>query len=55
MLLGPLVSERQYAHVRRAIAAARDAGATVAYGGERPDGFEKGYFLQPTILTAIPI
>ncbi|NSY99067.1 aldehyde dehydrogenase family protein, partial [Agrobacterium tumefaciens] len=54
-LLGPLVSERQYAQVRRAITAAREAGATVAYGGERPDGLDKGYFLQPTILTDVPL
>ncbi|WP_411036922.1 aldehyde dehydrogenase family protein [Shinella sp. BYT-45] len=54
-LLGPLVSERQYGQVRRAIAAAREAGATVAYGGERPDGLGKGYFLQPAILTDVPL
>ncbi|PAP92184.1 aldehyde dehydrogenase family protein [Mesorhizobium wenxiniae] len=54
-LLGPLVSERQYDQVCRAVSAAREVGATVSYGGGRPDGFAKGYFVQPTILTDVPV
>ncbi|UCI34636.1 aldehyde dehydrogenase family protein [Mesorhizobium sp. B4-1-4] len=55
VLLGPLVSKRQYEQVFAAIEAARAAGATVACGGERPEGFDKGYYLQPTILTDVPL
>ncbi len=55
VLLGPLVSKRQHDQVVAAIAAAKDAGATIACGGERPEGFDKGYYLQPTILTGVPL
>jgi betaine-aldehyde dehydrogenase len=55
VLLGPLVSKRQYEQVVAAIEGARSAGATVAYGGERPEGFDKGYYLQPTVLTDVPL
>jgi len=55
VLLGPLVSKRQYEQVTAAIEAARKAGATVACGGTRPEGFDKGYYLRPTILTDVPL
>ncbi|CAN7251228.1 aldehyde dehydrogenase family protein [Rhizobium sp. LjRoot30] len=55
VLLGPLVSKRQYEQVLSAIENARKAGATVACGGTRPDGFDKGYYLRPTILTDVPL
>lgn len=54
VLLGPLVSRGQYDKVLAAIEAARDAGATVAFGGKRPEGLDKGYYLEPTILTEVP-
>ncbi|RFB83199.1 aldehyde dehydrogenase [Rhizobium leguminosarum bv. trifolii] len=55
VLLGPLVSKRQHEQVVAAIEAARQAGATVACGGARPEGFDKGYYLQPTVLTDVPL
>ncbi|HEV7249458.1 MAG TPA: aldehyde dehydrogenase family protein [Shinella sp.] len=55
VLLGPLVSKKQHDQVIAAIAAARAAGATVACGGTRPKGFDKGYYLRPTILTDVPL
>ncbi|MEF0942713.1 aldehyde dehydrogenase family protein [Rhizobium sp. BR 362] len=55
VLLGPLVSKRQYHQVLAAIGAARNAGATVACGGDRPAGFDKGYYLCPTVLTDVPL
>ncbi|MFS8054858.1 aldehyde dehydrogenase family protein [Rhizobium sp. BR 317] len=55
VLLGPLVSKRQYHQVLAAIEAAREAGATVACGGDRPEGFERGYYLRPTVLTDVPL
>lgn len=55
VLLGPLVSKKQYDQVVAAIAAAKAAGATVACGGTRPEGFDKGYYLRPTILTDVPL
>lgn len=41
-LLGPLVSKRQHDQVVAAIEGARKAGATVACGGTRPEGFDRG-------------
>lgn len=55
VLLGPLVSKKQHENVVAAIEGARKAGATVACGGERPERFEKGYYLQPTVLTDVPL
>jgi len=55
VLLGPLVSKRQYDQVIAAIESAREAGATVACGGDRPEGCDKGYYLRPTILTEVPL
>ncbi len=55
VLLGPLVSKRQHEQVTAAIAAAKAAGATIACGGARPQGFDKGYYLQPTVLTDVPL
>ncbi|WP_027997393.1 aldehyde dehydrogenase family protein [Sinorhizobium arboris] len=55
VLLGPLVSKRQHEQVVAAIEAAKAAGATVACGGQRPEGFDKGYYLEPTILTDVPL
>ncbi|MCW0018916.1 aldehyde dehydrogenase family protein [Rhizobium sp. BT-226] len=54
-LLGPLVSKRQYDQVVAAIEGARKAGATVACGGTRPEGFDKGFYLRPTVLTDVPL
>ncbi|WP_027664548.1 aldehyde dehydrogenase family protein [Rhizobium leguminosarum] len=54
-LLGPLVSKRQYDQVVAAIEGARKAGATVACGGTRPEGFDRGFYLRPTVLTDVPL
>ncbi|GLR56892.1 MULTISPECIES: aldehyde dehydrogenase family protein [Rhizobium] len=54
-LLGPLVSKRQYDQVVAAIEGARKAGATVACGGTRPQGFDRGFYLRPTVLTDVPL
>ncbi|AWM26678.1 aldehyde dehydrogenase family protein [Sinorhizobium fredii] len=55
VLLGPLVSQRQHEQVVAAIEAAKTAGATVACGGKRPEGFDTGYYLEPTVLTEVPL
>ena len=50
-LLGPIVSKGQYDKILAAIERGKTEGATVAYGGARAPGFDRGYFLQPTVLT----
>jgi aldehyde dehydrogenase (NAD+)/betaine-aldehyde dehydrogenase len=47
--LGPLISERQLERALGMLAAAREAGATVATGGEHIGGL----FLQPTLVTDV--
>lgn len=54
VLLGPLVSKSQYGKVREAIVRGREEGAKLVYGGERPAGFDKGFYLQPTIFADVP-
>ena len=51
--MGPLASRAQYDKSRYYIDVAIQEGATLAYGGERPPGFDRGYYLQPTILTGV--
>lgn len=48
--MGPLVSARQYETVTRYIERALDDGAELITGGKRPEGFEQGYYLEPTIF-----
>lgn len=55
VLLGPLVSARQHEKVLAAIESARAAGATVLCGGARPQQHNKGYYVEPTILTDVPL
>ncbi len=50
--MGPMVSERRRAGVRKLIEDAVDKGAKVALGGEVPEG--KGYFYPPTVLLDVP-
>ncbi|MEG4643647.1 betaine-aldehyde dehydrogenase [Paracoccus pantotrophus] len=49
-LLGPLVNKSQYEDVLRHIDRAVEQGATVACGG-RHNGFDKGFWVAPTVLT----
>jgi aldehyde dehydrogenase (NAD+) len=49
--LGPLVSGTQHARVSAHVGAARKAGgARLVIGGGRPDGFDDGWFFEPTIF-----
>ena len=49
--VGPLAFRSHYERVRGYLDTARREGATVAYGGDRPPGFPRGFFVTPTILT----
>ena len=53
VLLGPLVNAAQYEKVHTAIARGIEQGATLLSGGKKPNGHDKGYFLQPTIFTDV--
>ena len=51
--MGALISSRHLAKVLDYVKIGVDEGATIATGGNalQPQGFENGYFMQPTILT----
>ena len=51
--LGPMVSEAGRARYEGVLARAIDQGAKVACGGGRPAGFNKGWFIEPTVLTEV--
>lgn len=51
--MGPLTMERQLERVQSYIAAGREEGAILACGGGRPKGFDKGYFIEPTVFTGV--
>lgn len=55
VLLGPLVSKQQYDQVLDAITQACLDGAKLAFGGKRPEGLTKGYYVEPTILSDVPL
>ena len=46
--MGPLAMGRQLARVKGYIDAGIKGGATIACGGGRPKGLEKGYYVEPT-------
>ena len=54
--MGPLNNPQVREDVERLLADAVKRGALVAAGGGRPSGreYEKGYFLQPTVLLDVP-
>ncbi|MFC8045456.1 aldehyde dehydrogenase family protein [Nocardia sp. NPDC057353] len=51
--VGPLITEAHRAKVERDIARAREQGATVRTGGGRPAGLDRGWYLEPTLLTGV--
>jgi aldehyde dehydrogenase (NAD+) len=51
--VGPLVAERQRARVESYIEAGRQDGAKLALGGGRPDGFDRGWYVEPTVFTEV--
>lgn len=51
--VGPLISHGHRQRVEDAIARARSSGLRVI-GGERPPGFERGYFLTPALVLDAP-
>ncbi|SFW88731.1 aldehyde dehydrogenase family protein [Amycolatopsis australiensis] len=50
---GPLATRAALDRTRRAVARAREQGATVVAGGGRPEGFATGWFHEPTLLTGV--
>jgi aldehyde dehydrogenase (NAD+) len=52
--VGPLVAERQQERVEKYIAVGQEEGARVVVGGNgRPEGFDKGWYVQPTVFADV--
>ena len=51
--VGPLVAARQRDRVEGYIAKGREEGARVVVGGGRPAGFDKGWFVEPTVFADV--
>lgn len=51
--VGPLVSARQRERVEGYIAKGRAEGGRVTVGGGRPDGLDRGWFVQPTVFADV--
>ncbi|MDX3428252.1 NADP-dependent succinic semialdehyde dehydrogenase [Streptomyces sp. ME01-18a] len=51
--VGPLSSEQGRADLEELVEDALAKGATVLCGGGRPDGLDRGWFYEPTVLTGI--
>jgi betaine-aldehyde dehydrogenase len=50
---GPLAMERQLERVQGYIAKGKAEGATLAYGGGRPAGLNRGYYIEPTLFANV--
>lgn len=52
--IGPVVNKQQFEHVQRLIQAGIDDGARLVAGGlGRPAGFNKGYYIRPTLFADV--
>jgi len=48
--MGSLISEGQRRNVEKYLEIGKREGATLACGGERPEGLNKGYFIDPAVF-----
>jgi len=51
--MGPLINASRLDDVQSVVAAAVQAGARIALGGQRPAHLERGYFFEPTVLVDV--
>ncbi len=51
--MGPLVSGRQRDRVEGYIAKGTEQGATLVTGGGRPEGLDRGYYVEPTLFANV--
>ena len=52
--LGPLVSRDQHQKVLTFLASAKSDGARLLLGGGVPNGFDRGWFIEPTVYADVP-
>jgi acyl-CoA reductase-like NAD-dependent aldehyde dehydrogenase len=52
-MMGPLISAAQREKVEELIGIGVAEGAEIAYGGGRPEGLDRGFFVEPTLLIGV--
>ncbi len=52
-ICGPLISDRQRQRVEGYIALVDEEHGTVVTGGGRPENFDRGYFVEPTLIVGV--
>ncbi len=52
--LGPLSTEKRRAQTEALVADTLESGARLLTGGQRPAGFNRGYFYEPTVFDQVP-
>jgi betaine-aldehyde dehydrogenase len=52
--MGPMAMQRQLARVEDYIASGKAEGLTLATGGNRATGFNRGYYIEPTLFADVP-
>ncbi|MBF6213455.1 aldehyde dehydrogenase [Nocardia puris] len=53
VVLGPLISEKQRERVEGYIAKGKAEGARLVLGGGRPEGLDRGWFVEPTLFAEV--
>lgn len=53
VMMGPLIRESQRERVESYVAKGKAEGAEIAFGGGRPAGLDKGFFVEPTLFTNV--
>lgn len=51
--MGSVISKEHFDNVSNYFQKGIDEGATILYGGKRPDHLSNGYFIEPTVLTDV--
>jgi acyl-CoA reductase-like NAD-dependent aldehyde dehydrogenase len=51
--IGPMASARQQQRVEEYVQIGKREGATVVIGGGRPSGFDRGWYVEPTVFTGV--
>jgi succinate-semialdehyde dehydrogenase/glutarate-semialdehyde dehydrogenase len=52
--VGPMFEKKALASTQDLVDDARRSGASILTGGKKSDRFDRGYFFEPTVLTAVP-
>lgn len=52
--MGPLINQRRVDAIEAVLADAEKRGGRIETGGRRPQGQNKGFFFEPTVITGLP-